>query len=827
MIYVLLLAFDENEGIGASLRRLHEILGQQDESVRYVVVDDGSTDGTPGTVDSLSRTLPITLLRHPVNLGVARAFDTGLRHIAGLARPGDLVFTLEGDNTNDPGYILEMRRLLREGRDVVCASRYRPGGAYVGFPPGRRFFSLCANALMRLIFGVPGVGDYTIFYRGYTAAVLQRALDRYRDRFIQCSGFPANVEILMRVVRSGPVRCGEVPLVYRYDRKKGRSKMRVPRNIFRYGRLLWLLASEALSRQFSGPRPWMLPAALALAFGGWGMGWQLPSKDRLERVFPPGLDSPDFRQRLHSSWGALRARMGPASLLSPDAYSQGFDRMVSVPAGWEDPPDALLNTIRSQYLRSGSWDEPNILHGLSQIKPHKLKINPGVYWYGAGYLYALGLWIAAGAAVTPAQLVPSLPFYLEDPSRMAWLYLLGRSFSVLVWVLGAVLLYGIGRRHFGERAGLWAALFFATAPGLLIQAHVMKPHLMAAVLLLLGFGFCLRALETDDSLHYLSAGAAFGWAAGCAVNQAVGCLLIPMTALLRLRRGGGDWKRETKHICWAAAAAILFFLAANPFFILEPVLSYRGMRAVSALLDVSAGKVLQFVTLVMPAALTVPVCAWIAAGLVSRTCWREDRSLLAAAGLVLLIAYSATFQSVEPLVGFKYFAGTAIAFLLVGRRIDGLLQQGTIVRRATIVLAGLSLGYAVLSSAMYGLNYHRDSTSDSTHHRAGRWLESEIPPGSEIGFLRAPQPLNMPFFRLDKYRLRFIDDKAFPSLTPRELPEYLVLAFPGYDDLPVARGQIAAHYRLAADFPAASLAWMKPPRGKFLANPPLQIYRKK
>ena len=44
-------------------------------------------------------------------------------------------------------------------------------------------------------------------------------------------------------------------------------------------------------------RPALL-AGLSLALGLFGLRWGLPSRARLERVLPPGLDNPDDRQRL-------------------------------------------------------------------------------------------------------------------------------------------------------------------------------------------------------------------------------------------------------------------------------------------------------------------------------------------------------------------------------------------------------------------------------------------------------------------------------------------------------------------------------------------------
>lgn len=239
MIYVVILAYNEEASLPELLSGLSKALAGQPEPFRFVVVDDGSQDGTARAVLSLSEKFPLTPLSHPVNLGVAKAFNTGLRHVSQEASPSDFVVTMEGDKTNDPSCVPLMVEKLKEGFDVVCASRYRPGGGYVGFPLQRHLFSLGANHIARLLLRIPGVRDYTIFFRAYRAQALKQTLEKYGPRFIECRGFASNAEILVKVVKAGAQRCAEVPTVYRYDLKPGKSKMRVWINLKEYLSLFW------------------------------------------------------------------------------------------------------------------------------------------------------------------------------------------------------------------------------------------------------------------------------------------------------------------------------------------------------------------------------------------------------------------------------------------------------------------------------------------------------------------------------------------------------------------------------------------------------------
>jgi dolichol-phosphate mannosyltransferase len=234
MISVVLLAYNEEESLPRLIPRIVEVLKPLGKPSRVVVVDDGSKDRTAAVAEQHGA----VVLRHGVNKGVAKGFDTGLRFCAQDGKAGDLVFTMEADVTNDPAAIPEMTRAL-ETHDVVCASRYQDGGAYVGFPLKRRIFSWGANTLARLCCRVPGVRDYTYFYRGYRVEALQRALAFHGERFIERRGFAANAEILVKCAAAGTLRCAEVPSVYRFDLRPGASKMKVWRNTLEYLPLLW------------------------------------------------------------------------------------------------------------------------------------------------------------------------------------------------------------------------------------------------------------------------------------------------------------------------------------------------------------------------------------------------------------------------------------------------------------------------------------------------------------------------------------------------------------------------------------------------------------
>jgi dolichol-phosphate mannosyltransferase len=155
----------------------------------------------------------------------------------GLARDDDIIVTMDSDNTHTPALIADMVRGVREGYDVVIASRFRSGARILGVPLYRRLLSRCASWAFRLAFPTRGVRDFTSGYRAYRAGLLVRAFDTYGEQFVAESGFACTVDILLKL-RSLGARMHELPLVLRYDFKYSISKMYVMRTLSETLRLL-------------------------------------------------------------------------------------------------------------------------------------------------------------------------------------------------------------------------------------------------------------------------------------------------------------------------------------------------------------------------------------------------------------------------------------------------------------------------------------------------------------------------------------------------------------------------------------------------------------
>lgn len=564
----------------------------------------------------------------------------------------------------------------------------------------------------------------------------------------------------------------------------------------------------------------VLIALGAVALSTWGLGWCLPDRARLERVLPPGTDTPAFREALAGGWADLNKRLGPDIILNPESFSYGFKERAEIAPGWTEVPEVLRNSARSYYLRSGHEDEPNLLRAVGRLRPTLEGLNPRIYFYGGGYMYALAAWTAVGAALTPARLVRGVGWYMEDPARMAWLYRLGRAFSALAYLAVAWLLYSTGAKFFSPEAGLSAAALWAASPGFVVQAHYMKPHLMGAFFTLAAYRLAAEALARGPRFGIL-AGAAAGLAAA-SVNHLGTAAVFPALAAWMRWRAGSPGRGEAAWLAKAAAACVATFLLCTPYLLTEFATTTAAMRAVGAFAALSARNLFAFAFVGLPAALGGPGALLLAFGLFAAWRGRSDPPrALALAGFSLLYPTVFLNQSATGVDSVRYFGAVTVGVLLAGVAAAELGRPG-------LAAAGLCVLLAGAKSAVLDYNLALDVPGRSTREAAGDWLEGAAAPGASVGLLRLPQPANAPTFRWDRYRLVFIEPAVFAALGEAEpVPEWLLMTYPSYDDRPLVGAQLSRRYELARAFAPAGPASLRLPDGQSWGNPPIEIYRRK
>ena len=232
MLYVIFPAYNEEGAIGSALGSLWRSMVGRGIPYMAVVVDDGSTDRTveeaKNTAAASGGELALQVLSHGDNRGLGAGLRTGFYWCLDKANDTDVIVTLDADDTQPPSLIPTMLAKLDEGYDLVIASRYVAGAVVHGVPPHRRALSDGARFLFRVLFYFPGVRDYTCCFRAYRVPILRRARAVYGDELLTARGFEAVMDLLLRLRQLG-IRAAEVPLELAYEKRAGRSKMRVVR----------------------------------------------------------------------------------------------------------------------------------------------------------------------------------------------------------------------------------------------------------------------------------------------------------------------------------------------------------------------------------------------------------------------------------------------------------------------------------------------------------------------------------------------------------------------------------------------------------------------
>ncbi len=235
-IFVILPCYNEAENLIELFKEFEEVFSYLKFfgfKRRYIIVDDGSVDETINILENFKKLIPITIVKHQINLGLGKTIRDGLYLAAKTAKDDDIIVTMDSDQTHPPLLIFSMVFKILERNDIVIASRYKYGSSIRGLSKFRKILSIIAGVLFKITFNIPNVRDYTCGFRAYSAKIIKQGFNFYNDRFIEQTGFQCMAEILLKLVKmNNRIVFVEVPMVLRYELKKGESKMKIFKTIF-------------------------------------------------------------------------------------------------------------------------------------------------------------------------------------------------------------------------------------------------------------------------------------------------------------------------------------------------------------------------------------------------------------------------------------------------------------------------------------------------------------------------------------------------------------------------------------------------------------------
>lgn len=145
-ILIIIPAYNEQGAIRGVVSSVRKAVRHAD----VLVIDDGSSDTTARE----ARLGGAYVVRHPFNLGIGGAVQTGLKFAR--ARDYDIVVRMDGDGQHDSGEVAALLQLLRVRQaDVVIGSRFIEKDSTMSIPLLRRLGIRLFALEVRLLTGAP------------------------------------------------------------------------------------------------------------------------------------------------------------------------------------------------------------------------------------------------------------------------------------------------------------------------------------------------------------------------------------------------------------------------------------------------------------------------------------------------------------------------------------------------------------------------------------------------------------------------------------------------------------------------------------------------
>src|SRR4030042_1165885 len=227
---IIIPAHNEENNIEKTIRTIKkDVLGNYE----ILVVDDHSIDGTAKIVIGLTKEYNnLILISNTKQASFANTLRAGFEKVN-----SDIVIPVMADLCDDPQDINKMYEEIQKGFDIICGSRYMPGGKKEEGPKLKSFFSKIYSLSLYFLINIP-THDIANAFKMYKKKVVDSVAP-------DAKGFEISVELPLKAFFAG-YKISEIPTVWT-DRKEGESKFRVSKQSLGY---LWLYL-WALKRSIS------------------------------------------------------------------------------------------------------------------------------------------------------------------------------------------------------------------------------------------------------------------------------------------------------------------------------------------------------------------------------------------------------------------------------------------------------------------------------------------------------------------------------------------------------------------------------------------------
>ena len=325
-------------------------------------------------------------------------------------------------------------------------------------------------------------------------------------------------------------------------------------------------------------------------------------------------------------------------------------------------------------------------------------------------------------------------YSLFAPLTLSTVHLLGRISSAFWGTLSLPLVFLLGRRLYGPKTGILAALFLSVTVIHIQMSHFFTPDVMLAFFLMAVMWFSVGALRSGRTRDYLGAGiaAGVGMAGKYWAPAVLPLLTVHLIRMISDRATG--WGEQKKLLLGLLASGAVFF-------ILSPHVILDAPTAVPAILwwaRKTSGEIPQIwayhfrgttpylfhLTDNLPWAMGRPLALLSLAGFIFCLARRKKEDVVLVVWIVLnfLLIGSWFIKSIRyllPIIPFLCLAAAELTAKMLSRRRWRLL--------GTAAGAAAFLWGAVFSTAFISIY-----SAPHSKTRASEWVHENIPPGSKL-----------------------------------------------------------------------------------------------
>src|SRR3989338_8470 len=213
-------AYNENVKLKSVIERF--IKSVVFKKVDYLIVDDGSTDGTTGMLQTFS-SQGVKTIKHPSRQGVGSAIRTAIRYA--MAQEYDVLVIMAGNDKDNPDQIpLLLEPILKDGYDLVQCSRYVGQGKAGGDMPLYRKIATRLHPFLFSVMTGKRITDSTNGFRAIKLSIFKDARINLNQDWL--NKYELEPYILFKAMTLG-YQFKEVPVTKIYPPKKlGYTKMK-------------------------------------------------------------------------------------------------------------------------------------------------------------------------------------------------------------------------------------------------------------------------------------------------------------------------------------------------------------------------------------------------------------------------------------------------------------------------------------------------------------------------------------------------------------------------------------------------------------------------